>query len=100
MSFLVRRTKCATCIYRTDHKLKWNLAQLEEQVRDPHLGFNGFRICHHHTEKSNVCCRGFWNAHKDEFAAGQIAQRLDLVEFTDEIGLDHDQERMLRGGQE
>ena len=26
-----------------------------------------------------ACCRGFWNRHKDEFAVGQVAQRLGLV---------------------
>lgn len=30
-----------------------------------------------------MCCRGFWEAHKDAFPAGQIAQRLGLVEFVD-----------------
>ena len=31
-----------------------------------------------------LCCRGFWDAHKDEFPAGQIAQRLCLVQFVTE----------------
>lgn len=77
--FLVRRTPCPTCIYRADSTL--NLQQLEDQVRDKYVGFKGYRVCHH---TKRACCRGFWNAHKDEFAAGQIAQRLGLVEFTDE----------------
>jgi hypothetical protein len=50
----------------------------EKQVRDPHVGFKGWRICHH---SHDVCCRGFWDYYKHEFAAGQIAQRLGLVEF-------------------
>ena len=50
---------------------------LEDQVRDDHTdGFKGFRVCHHH---DSACCRGFWNAHKDEFQLGQLAQRLDAV---------------------
>jgi hypothetical protein len=28
-----------------------------------------------------MCCRGFWNRHKDKFALGQIAQRLGWVVF-------------------
>lgn len=70
----VMRQACETCIYRTDSPL--DLEKLEGDVRDPHLGFRGFRVCHHHTR---AVCRGFWNHHKDEFQAGQIAQRLGLV---------------------
>ena len=41
------------------------------------------RICHSQKRTGKVCCRGFWNRHKDEFAAGQIAQRLDLVAYVE-----------------
>jgi hypothetical protein len=74
----VQRRMCATCIYRPDSPL--DLKKLEDDVRDPHMGFKGHRVCHHSTD---VCCRGFWEAHKDEFPAGQIAQRLKLVQFVD-----------------
>lgn len=77
--FKVQRRLCATCIYRPDSPL--DLKKLEDQIRDPYGGFKGFRICHH---SETACCRGFWQAHKDEFAAGQIAQRLNVVEFVDE----------------
>lgn len=77
--FRVQRRLCATCIYRPDSTL--DLKKLEDDVRDKHIGFKGYRACHHGDGK--VCCRGFWNAHKDEFAAGQIAQRLNAVEFVD-----------------
>jgi len=56
---------------------------MEDEARDPHMGFSGFRECHHAPRGSNVCCRGFWDAHKDEFQLGQLAQRLDMVEFVD-----------------
>ena len=82
MTFKVQRTPCSTCIYRADSTL--DLAALEDAVRDEHVGFKGHRICHH---SGNACCRGFWNAHKDEFAAGQIAQRLNFVEFVDDDNL-------------
>lgn len=78
MGFQVQRKRCATCIYRKDSPL--DLERLEDQVRDPWMGFKGYRACHH-VESGNVCCRGFWDHHKDEFALGQIAQRLDAVEF-------------------
>ena len=75
MTFRVQARRCATCIYRKDSPLN-----LENAVRDPYIGFRGHRICHH---SRDVCCRGFWDHHKDEFAAGQIAQRLGMVEFVD-----------------
>lgn len=74
--FQVMAAACSTCIYRSDSPL--DLDELENKVRDPHGGFQGYRVCH---KTEDVCCRGFWNAHKDEFPAGQIAQRLDAVEF-------------------
>ena len=76
MKFKVRKQSCPTCIYRKDSPL--DLAELEDQVRGPH-GFEGWRVCHH---SEDICCRGFWNRHKDEFQLGQVAQRLNLVELT------------------
>lgn len=68
---------CRTCIYRKDSPLA--LKALEAAIADKHgCGFSGYRICHHSEE---ACCRGFWNRHRDAFAAGQIAQRLGLVQF-------------------
>jgi hypothetical protein len=76
----VQAKPCPTCIYRQDSPLDVDV--LEDVVRDEYIGFKGYRICHH---SADACCRGFWNRHKDEFAAGQIAQRLGLVEYvTDE----------------
>jgi hypothetical protein len=79
MGFKVQAKACATCIYRKDSSL--DIERLEDQVRDPHMGFKGHRVCHH---SKDACCRGFWNRHKDEFALGQIAQRLNFVEFVNE----------------
>lgn len=81
--FLVRKTSCESCIYRDDNPL--DLKRLENQVRDPHVGFRGHRICHHGgTEENQLCCRGFWLRHKDEFPLGQVAQRMDGVIETDD----------------
>jgi len=79
--FRVQRKQCKTCIYRANSPL--DIQRLEAQVKDEHMGFKGYRVCHHGPGrgKNMVCCRGFWDRHKDEFALGQIAQRLDLVEF-------------------
>jgi len=76
MTFLVQAKPCATCIYRKDSPL--NLRRLEADIADGYGGFRGHRICHH---SDDVCCRGFWNRHKDRFAMGQIAQRLGMVVF-------------------
>ena len=75
----VQQKQCATCIYRPDSAL--DLQQLEAQIADKHMPghFRGFRACHHATR--SVCCRGFWDRHKDHFDLGQIAQRLGLVQF-------------------
>lgn len=77
--FRVQRRQCSTCIYRKDSPL--DLRALEAAVRDRYIGFTGHRICHH---SDDACCRGFWNAHKDEFPMGQIAQRLGMVEYVDD----------------
>ena len=83
--FQVLAQACETCIYRKDSPM--NLQELEDQVRDPHIGFRGHRVCHY---TADVCCRGFWNAHKNEFPAGQIAQRIGVVEF---VPMDEARER-------
>ena len=83
MTFKVQAKVCQTCIYKGG--LAWRLNELEDQVRDPKMKgfFKNYRECHHAKSGSGVCCRGFWNAHKDEFQVGQIAQRLGLVEFVE-----------------
>ena len=75
-NFLVRATPCESCIYQCrDPKF---LKRLERQVSDGNGGFRTYRSCHHHAS-GFVCCRGFWNRHKNEFRLGQIAQMLDVV---------------------
>ena len=77
--FSVQNKMCSTCIYRKDSPL--DLEKLEGEIADGYGGFSGHRICHH---SNNVCCRGFWDRHKDKFQVGQVAQRLGLVEFVNE----------------
>lgn len=77
--FCVQDKPCATCIYRKDSPL--DLEKLEAEIANEHGGFKSFRVCHH---SEDACCRGFWNAHKDEFKLGQIAQRLDMVTFVND----------------
>lgn len=77
----VQAQRCATCIYRTDSAL--DLALLEDALRDPRMAgyFLGYRACHHAPDRRGVCCRGFWDRHKDHFTLGQLAQRLKFVVF-------------------
>jgi len=76
--FKVQRTACSTCIFKKSSPL--DLDRLLNEIRDPYGGFSGHRICHH---SEDACCAGFWKNHKDEFALGQIAQRLGMVEKVD-----------------
>jgi hypothetical protein len=79
----VQAKQCDTCIFRNPGEF---LDRLLKQIADPRMAgfFEGYRECHHAKRGSGVCCRGFWNAHKDDFQAGQLAQRLGLVEFVDD----------------
>lgn len=76
MTFRVQHTMCASCIFRRGSPLDLDL--LLSEIADAHDGFSGHRICHH---SRDACCAGFWSRHKNDFALGQIAQRLRMVEF-------------------
>jgi hypothetical protein len=79
--FRVQAKQCETCIYRNDSPL--SLKKLEADVADGRGGFRIHRQCHHSDRKYPVCCRGFWDRHKDEFPGGQLAQRLNMVDFVE-----------------
>lgn len=80
--FQVRKTQCKTCIYRPDSPLDLN--DLEDEVKDKYGFFVSYRVCHHHRGDSGVCCRGFWERHKDKAGPTQLAQRLNIVEFSND----------------
>lgn len=79
--FEVQSRQCESCIYRKDSP--FDIKKLEAQIADKHMEgfFTGHRVCHHAPRRSMVCCRGFWDRHRDHFAMGQIAQRLKAVVF-------------------
>lgn len=79
----VAAKQCGTCIYRKDSPL--DLKALEAQIADKRMPgfFEKYRICHHSPDADAVCCRGFWNRHKEHFTAGQLAQRLNIVKFVE-----------------
>lgn len=76
--FRVQDALCSTCIYRPASG--FDIKALEAEIADDHMEgyFKAHRTCHHSVD---VCCRGFWNKHKDRFTAGQLAQRLGRVVF-------------------
>ena len=76
--FKVQKKMCPTCIYRPDTPL--DLKRLELAIKDRSGFFFSHRVCHH---SDDVCCRGFWENHKNEFQMGQIAQRMNMVEIVD-----------------
>jgi hypothetical protein len=85
--FQVQAKQCKTCIYGPNWRGR-PIAELEDQVREKHrgaTGFSGYRVCHSQKRSGKVCCRGFWNKHKNHFAMGQIAQRLGWVEFVEPV---------------
>ena len=77
----VQRQPCQSCIYLRRHADM--LPRIEAAIADPHMEgyFTGHRICHHST---NAVCAGFWAQHKDAFTLGQLAQRLNRIEFVQE----------------
>ena len=83
--FSVQKKQCRSCIYRTDSPLDIN--KLEKEIADGWGGFKSHRVCHH-TNQNPACCAGFWARHKDKFQLGQIAQRLDAVQFVETEELD------------
>ena len=79
--FLVQKRPCSSCIYRKTSTR--DIGKLEAQVADPKMYgfFRDYRVCHHAPDVDRVCCKGFWNRHKNKFTLGQLAQRLGLVRF-------------------
>jgi len=70
----VQTQMCATCVYQPKSPLDPEM--LEDRVRSKRGDFEGYRVCH---SSHTACCAGFWARHKDDFALGQIAQRIGLV---------------------
>ncbi len=91
--FQVQKKQCDTCIYGPRSASPASIKELEKEVADPRMKsfFSGFRLCHH---SDTACCRGFWDRHKDHFAAGQIAQRLKLIDLVEHDTLRQRGERM------
>ena len=75
--FKVNKKMCDTCIYSNKSASNFNIKELEDEVKDNRGFLTGFRICH----CKKVCCKSFWERNKHDFQIGQIATRLNIVEF-------------------
>lgn len=79
--FKVQSQPCSTCIYSKNTPVRRSIAALERELGKDSIGnFLGWRTCHH---SDDVCCRGFWNRHKNHFNLGRIIQRLGGPEFVE-----------------
>lgn len=72
--------KCDTCIFRPG-----NLMRLQEGRRDNMVAESirdgGAIICHDTLDGDNAVCRGFFDVHKDDVQALQVAERLGFIEY-------------------
>ena len=79
----VRRTQCATCIFRPGNLMELAAGRVESMVAG--AGDWGCIPCHHHLYQDadvEPVCRGFFTYHRNTVL--QIAERLDVITFIDE----------------
>ena len=75
----IQKTKCNQCLFSKDRIVTSKAAA--EVVKNC-LKNDTYFSCHKAKikgDKDNVCCKGFWDAHKSNFNLGRIAQRLNAV---------------------
>lgn len=77
----VRRTQCATCIFRPGNLMGLEPGRVEGMVADTTRDESCIP-CHHHLGQAiEPVCRGFFDRHAT--APLQIADRLGFITFTD-----------------
>ena len=74
----VRKTLCATCIFREGNLMHLDEGRVEGMVRD--ASDSGCIPCHELLDGDHSVCRGFFNQHRNMVL--QVAQRLGVVEYT------------------
>lgn len=78
--FQVQAEKCNQCLFSKDKivgdKRRSNLIKKTLQN-------DTYFVCHKGSinKQHSLCCRGFWDAFKDQFNLGRIAQRLGGPKF-------------------
>lgn len=76
----VQKTKCNQCLFTKNRVVSEEVAA---KIIKTALKKDTYFNCHKTQVKglkSNVCCKGFWDAHKNNFNLGRVAQRLGIVE--------------------
>lgn len=81
----VQDQPCATCIYGPASGA--DLARLDAAIADPDRTgrYTRYQPCVLAPRREPVCCRGFWDRHKDDFDGGELAQHLGIVRFVEAL---------------
>ncbi len=74
----IQKTKCNQCLFSKNRVVT---PEVVAEIVKGCLNEDTYFCCHKATikGKNNVCCRGFWDAHKSNFNLGRITQRLNSV---------------------
>jgi hypothetical protein len=75
----VQKKRCNECLFGDNFVVSCE-ERRDEVIRDA-LAKDSYFVCHKSSisnkkKDEDVCCRGYWDAHKDDFNLGRIAQRL------------------------
>lgn len=71
-------SKCSTCIFRPGNPMKLEEGRVDRMVRESIEAGSGI-ICHQTLDGDNAVCRGFFDVHKHEVQALQLAERLSMM---------------------
>lgn len=81
--------KCSTCIFRGGNLMHLNEGRRDGMVRDS-IESGGAIICHQTLDGDNAVCRGFFDVHKHEVQALQLAERLGFIQEVEVVKEAHD----------
>lgn len=73
--------KCDTCIFRPGNLMRLREGRVEEMVEES-IADGGAIICHKTLDDDQAVCRGFFDVHKHDVQALQVAERLSMVVFS------------------
>lgn len=76
----IQKTKCDQCLFTKNRIV--TLERAKEAVKDI-LDNDSYFCCHKSMDNNDVCCRGFWDAHKNDFSLGRLLQHLHIIIFID-----------------
>jgi hypothetical protein len=74
-------SKCSTCIFRPGNVMHLQEGRRDQMVRDS-IESGGAIICHqtlYQKTDEHAVCRGFFDVHKHEVQALQLAERLNML---------------------